>query len=267
MSKIIRVSLIVVVVILGAAALVWSGFTFWRATTWGMDGFYPGGMMGYSDQDSRFGNVDRFSVSGGNGMMGGFGNLTNADPLSIEETRDAVESYLDSFDNNDLAIAEIMIFDNNAYAIIAEESTSIGAFELLVNPVTRAVFPEYGPNMMWNLKYGMMSSFGGNGMMGGFGNMMGGSGGMMGGFDIDNNITASDELLVSPEEALVAAQSYLDQDFPGSEVSDEITTFYGYYTIDIESDGEITGMVSVNGFTSQVFPHTWHGDFIEMSEG
>ena len=160
-----------------------------------------------------------------------------------------------------------MIFDNNAYAIIAEESTGIGAFELLVNPVTRAVFPEYGPNMMWNLKYGMMSSFGGNGMMGGFGNMMGGSGGMMGGFDFDDNFSASDELSVTPEDALTIAQSYLDRYLPGSEVSDEITTFYGYYTIDIEREGEISGMVSVNGFTSQVFSHIWHGDFIEMSDG
>jgi hypothetical protein len=27
--------------------------------------------------------------------------------------------------------------------------------ELLVNPYTKEVIPEYGPNMMWNLKYGM----------------------------------------------------------------------------------------------------------------
>src|SRR4030042_381249 len=47
-----------------------------------------------------------------------------------------------------------------------------GAFEVLVDPTTKAVFLEYGPAMMWNTDYGMM---GGRG----FGMM--GSGGMMGG--------------------------------------------------------------------------------------
>ena len=38
------------------------------------------------------------------------------------------------------------------------------------------------------------------------------------------------------------------------------------YTIDLERDGQIVGMLSVNGYDGQVFPHTWHGTFIEMSE-
>ncbi|NIP27727.1 MAG: hypothetical protein GWO38_28915, partial [Phycisphaerae bacterium] len=47
-----------------------------------------------------------------------------------------------------------------------DNDTGSGAFEVLVDPVTRNVFPEPGPNMMWNTEYGMMS--GGNmGMMGG----------------------------------------------------------------------------------------------------
>jgi hypothetical protein len=93
--------------------------------------------------------------------------------------------------------------------------------------------------------------------------------GMMGGFDSENNTNIKDvssELSVSPEEALEAAQRYLDQFSPGVEVSDETTPFYGYYTIDLEKDGEIVGMLSVNGFTRQVFPHSWHGKFIEMVE-
>ncbi len=48
-------------------------------------------------------------------------------------------------------------------------------------------------------------------------------------------------------------------------VSKKVRTFYGYYTIDVERDGKIIGMLSVNGYTKQVFLHTWHGDFIEMS--
>ena len=197
---------------------------------------------------------------GGAGMMGRFKRESAVDPLSVSETREAVESFLKSYNAaEDLAIEEIMIFDNNAYAIVVEERTGIGAFELLVDPATKEAFPEYGPNMMWNLKYGMMRGPGGYGMMGP---------GMMGGMygSPPGGTEESGELSVSSEEALQAAQRYLDEYAPGTGVSDEITEFYGYFTIDVERDGEITGMVSVNGYTSQVFPHTWHGEFIEMSE-
>ncbi len=282
MNKVLRVSLIVVIILIGSATLVWTGYQFGLTTAWSGDGSFNLNMMGYGDQDSRFGFGMSRGIMGGsagygmmngydgdNFMMGGFGGNSSEEPLSVEDTREAVESYLDQFNNEDLVIEEIMIFDNNAYAIIVEESTGIGAFELLVNPVTKAVYPEYGPNMMWNLKYGMMSGAGGYGMMGS--GMMGGTGGfgMMDGLFTDNysseDITA--EFRVTPEEAFEFAQDFLNQVYPGVEVSDEITMFYGYYTIDTERDGEIIGMVSVNGFTGQVFPHTWHGDFIEMSEG
>jgi hypothetical protein len=301
MNKTLRTTLIVLTIIFGATALVWTGFAFGRSMAWG----YSGGMMSYfdrDDQDFNYGMMggSRYSGMMGNsgysnmmngtgpsmmagsggygmmsgsrfgGMMGNFGYENSSDiaPLSVEEAQQAVESYLTSFGNNDLAIDEIMVFDNNAYAIIVEKSTGTGAFELLVDPVTKAVYPEHGPNMMWNLKYGMMSGFGGYGMMGP-GMMMGGSGygGMMGGYTSNNEVPEINaELSVTPEQALESAQSFLDQYYPGVEVSDEVMAFYGYYTIDTQKDGAIVGMLSVNGFTRQVFPHTWHGDFIEMSE-
>jgi hypothetical protein len=37
------------------------------------------------------------------------------------------------------------------------------------------------------------------------------------------------------------------------------------YTIEILRDGRIAGMLSVNGFSSQIFPHTWQGNFIDAS--
>jgi hypothetical protein len=92
---------------------------------------------------------------------------------------------------------------------------------------------------------------------------------MMGGSGFSNDTQVPDvsaDMPVSAEEASQVAQLLLDTYYPGVEVSDEITAFYGYYTLDIERDGKIIGMLSVNGFTRQVFPHTWHGTFIEMSE-
>jgi hypothetical protein len=197
------------------------------------------------------------------GMMGGFGSNTlrgDVEPLSLDEAQEAVEDYLSTLGNDDLELAEVMIFDNHAYAEVIEKSTGIGAFEVLVDPVTRAVLPEPGPNMMWNVKYGHMSGLG-MGMMGNFGGQR--RGGMMGGRAVPQ---ISTEMRVTPDEAVVTAQRYLDRYLPGTEGENEADAFYGYYTLHIQRDGQTVGMLSVNGHSRQVFPHTWHGEFLEMSE-
>ena len=109
---------------------------------------------------------DRGNFGMGYGMMGGnrSGSPASATPITIEQAKQAVEGYLNRLNNPDLVLSEIMVFDNNAYARITEKSTGTGAMELLVDPASLTVFPEQGPNMMWNLKYGPMR---GRGMMGG----------------------------------------------------------------------------------------------------
>jgi hypothetical protein len=223
------------------------------------------GMMGYSNnQDCGSGGM-----MGGGGMMRGSGMVgacassaaTNTKPLTVDQARLAVEGYLKNLNNADLQLKEIMIFNNNAYARITEKSTGIGAMELLVDNASQSVFPEYGPNMMWNLKYSHMS---GNGMMGGWGGMMGGRG-MMGGYN-NNPGSVSADMPITPEKALQAAQEYLDQQLPGYKTAADADPFYGYYTIDILKDGKPAGMLSVNGFSGQVFLHTWHDTYIETSE-
>ncbi len=218
--------------------------------------FYPGSMMlsgnGYDGEENSFGpgmmgNFANAPSSFGS-MMGSFGGLTNVDPLSIEEAETAVTDYLATLNQDALELGEIMIFDNHAYAQIIDESTESGAFEVLVDPATGSVFPEPGPNMMWNTKYGMM----GNSMMGG--NMMNSFGYAP---DAEINVTAN--------EAINIAQEYLDAYLPGKTADGETVTFPGYYTIHILEDGETIGMLSVNAYTSQVFLHQWHGDFIEMA--
>jgi len=195
----------------------------------------------------------------GPGMMDGYGwddDLSGVEPLSIDQAEGAVEGYLAALGDDDLALEEVMIFDNHAYAEVVEQSTGIGAMELLIDPVTLAVYPEHGPNMMWNLKYSPMAGgAGGYGMMGP---------GMMGG-RIAPSEDVSAEMPVSADEAVEAAQRYLDEALPGAEVDEHAEPFYGYYTLHVTQGGEVIGMLSVNGYSGQVFPHTWHGDFIEMS--
>jgi hypothetical protein len=255
-----------------ACALLAAGFFLGRAV-WGGITAWPAGMMGYFSPDGPGARLYDYRpgqgmMGGGFGMMGpgmlggyGFGRQGRAEPLSLEEAEDAVQRFLVEFGDPDLLLKEVMIFDNHAYAEIVEDSTGIGAMELLVDPVTLAVYPEHGPNMMWNLKYGMMGSQGGFGMMGG---MMGGFGRR--GFNPIPRQSGSGDMPVSPEEAVVAAQDYLDDYLPGTEVDEHADQFYGYYTLHILDEGKVAGMLSVNGFTAAVFPHTWHGDFIEMSE-
>jgi hypothetical protein len=96
--------------------------------------------------------------------------------------------------------------------------------------------------MMWNIKYGMHS----RGMMG---------------------IPAQvNDMPVSEEEARGIALNYLSQRLRGDIEVMEPTRFYGYYTIDYMVDGRIRGMLSVNGFSGDVWYHSWHGEFIQEIE-
>lgn len=260
MKKVLIISLVVIGV-LGLGGLTFGTGVLFGRTYNGKAGFSPLSMMGSYYPNQR---LSMMGV-GNNNMMGryGFGRVQNAKPLTLDQARQAVTAYLDRLNNPDLELKEIMIFDNNGYARIGEKSTGIGAMELLVDPVSLSVFPEFGPNMMWNQKYGHM---------GGFSGMMGRPYGMMGGgyqeFGSSNNTPnpSSGKMTVSSEEALKIAQNYIDQQFSGSQAAKDADEFYGYYTIDILKDGKPTGMLSVNGFSGAVFLHTWHGTFLEMSE-
>jgi hypothetical protein len=107
-------------------------------------------------------------------------------------------------------------------------------------------------------------------MMTGAGRMMGGQGGMMGGFGgvmgggrrATSTPGTGSAMTVTPEQARQYAQTWLDANQPGTTAAEDPSTFYGYYTMDFERDGQPAGMLSVNGFTGAVWYHTWHGAFI-----
>ncbi|GMR10824.1 MAG: hypothetical protein BMS9Abin28_1648 [Anaerolineae bacterium] len=74
------------------------------------------------------------------------------------------------------------------------------------------------------------------------------------------------ELPVGAQEAVEIAQRYLDTHLPGAEAEDSPDPYYGYYTLHVERDGKVVGMLSVDGITGQVWPHAWHGELLEMSD-
>jgi hypothetical protein len=207
---------------------------------WGY-GWGPRGMMG-----GWWGSYCGWSPGGmmGGWGWGGFGYAPNATPISLDQAVTRAQQYVVSLNNPDLALVEVMEFSNNFYGEVKKKPTGIHAFEFLVDKYTGAVYPEYGPNMMWNTKYSPM-------------------GWTHGGFwfnpsPAQNSITSA--------QAKQNAQQYLDTYLPGTKVADEADGFYGYYTIHVLRDGKEIGMLSVNGYTGAVWYHTWHGTFIQTKD-
>lgn len=95
--------------------------------------------------------------------------------------------------------------------------------------------------------------------------MMGGYGNMMQGWNNTTSLDVTAEMTITPEQAVEYTQQYLNANLAGATVEHPMQ-FFGYYTLDFEKDGKIAGMLSVNGFSGQVFLHTWHGMFIEEVE-
>ncbi len=200
-----------------------------------------GGMMGDFDQMGRFGP--------GTGMMGAWtppAELAPAgDALTLDEAVEIAEAYIADWETDQpLVLGEVMQFSNNFYAQAVEAETGRSAFEILIDPVTGTVVGEPGPNMMWNLRYGMEMGLG---------------------MGMWRPAADGEEMTVSPAQAQEYAQAYLDRVLPGTQADEEADAFYGYYTLHVLRDGEIVGMLSVNGYSGQVWLHHWHGDFIGMT--
>ncbi len=253
------VAIAAILVVLGAGYAVarpesgfWNGMMGYgngNAPGAGMIGGY-GGMMGNGNGMMGYGTGSGSGMMGGNGGMmnanGGYGSGhcgagydagygVNTSPITIGEAKTAVEQYLAATGDANLEVTEVIEFDNNFYAGVREKSTGTHAFELLVNKYTGAVFPEMGPNMMWNTKYGHM------------------------------NWNTATQTTVNEKKALEIAQDYLDRALPGTEAADA-DTFYGYYTTEVTKDGKIYGMLSVNAYTGAVWYHNWHGAFVKILE-
>ncbi len=202
-------------------------------------------------------------VAWAQGMMGP--QIQTTGPVTMDQALNLVQQALARLGNSDLVPMEIVEFSNNFYVVVAEKSTGIGAFELIVERYG-FVHPEPGPNMMWNTKYGRMAGWGAYGMMGG--GMMGGGSGMMGGPagpGYAPRSAAPTGPALTRDQARQVIQTWLNQAFPGAKAQEGMP-FYGYFTFDFKRNDKVVGMASVNALSRQVWYHTWHGTFIREKE-
>lgn len=279
MNKTLSTTLTVIAVLALAGGVFFAGTMYARTNSYGPSMMFGNGWSNNNAYGPSMMNGRGPNMMGGNGgMMGNGGNMmsgynnnnANITPLTADQAKAAAEKYIQTLNSQGLEIGEVMIFDNNAYVVIKETETGLGAFELLVDSASQIAYPEHGPNMMWNLKYsGLNHQYmmgGSGGMMSGNGGMMGDNGNMMSGWDSTVPVDVSATMTVTPEQAIAYAQQYLDTNISGATAATDPIQFYGYYTLDFEKDGKVAGMLSVNGYSGQVFLHTWHGTFIEEAE-
>ncbi len=215
-------------------------------------GMMPGYRFPYRDDGGRRPN-GVYPNQPGYMMRGGFVPDPSLVPaqgqkLTLDNAVKVAQAYLTAYNDSNLKLAEVTQFENNFYALVVEKDTNRGAFEFLIDPSSASVFPEPGPNMMWNLKYGMMGRYG-NGMMGG-------------GFNYGNG----DQMPIDAAKAQTLAQAEVDRVQSGATVEKDGTAFYGYYTFDYQVGGKIAGMLSVNGYSGAVWLHTWHGAFVDEKQ-
>jgi len=81
----------------------------------------------WNNSSSQYGTA----TSWNSGLTGQ--QLSAGTGISFDEAVAQFQSYIAATGNKDLALREVMEFENNYYAIVYEKSTGVGAFELLID--------------------------------------------------------------------------------------------------------------------------------------
>jgi hypothetical protein len=180
--------------------------------------------------------------------------------LSIDQATTAAQNYLGKMGYSNLGLKMMQEYSNNYYAQVVEQNNGTGAFELSINKATGAVTPMQGPTTMWNTKYGVTNT----GMMGYLTNTSSAVG-MMGGGGMMTWLrgTPTTNMAINMDRAQTIAQQYLNANCTGTTVG-QITTFYGYYTMQVMKDGKVFGMMSVYGNNGQVMYYSSMGTFMQQ---
>ncbi len=187
------------------------------------------GMMGYPGYNYSY------NYSYGPGMMGHMmmGNMMaiyypESKPITQDEALRNMQSFATQYGPN-IKIEDFMAFSSNYYAVLNNTTSGQSIAEILVDRYSGATYPEPGPNMMWNTRFGTGRT------------PTGGTG-----YDLAG--------------AQKLAEDFLTGYLPGAQIQ-ESHAMPGYYTFDFGRN-ETEGMLSVNAFSGHIWVHTWHGPYL-----
>ncbi|MDD2614938.1 MAG: peptidase M4 [Methanosarcina sp.] len=221
-NKNIIIGLLVLVVIILLAFLAFRPIMY--SSTYGTGSYQPGhmgpGMM----------HNPAYNYSYGPGMMGDMMALyyPEAKPIAQEEARQKMEDFAKQYGSN-LEVDDFMAFSSNYYAVLKDTGSNQSIAEILVDRYSGSVYPEPGPNMMWNTLSGA---------------------GRTKEEGADYDLAGAKKL----------TEEFLTGYLPGAKVM-ESKQMPGYYTFDFGRQ-DIEGMLSVNAYNGQIWVHTWHGPYL-----
>ena len=132
---------------------------------------------------------------------------------------------------------EVVWFDNGFY-VEFKDGAGQPATEVIVDPRTGSVSTEPGPAMMWNTRFGMRAG-------------------------------SSSAGPVTSAKAREVATAWLAANQTGNQGGTTIRSldaYPGYFTIDLQRNGAVSGMMSVNSSTGAVWYHAWHGAFKALED-
>lgn len=207
--------------LLMVGGLLLTGMLLWHHQVWGVTPDAHGAMMGRTAHD--YGSPGATSIS----------------PVKVQNLfGDAIRSS----GNGDLQVTEILEFEANYYAVVADRETGAAVAEWVLDKSTGIVSSEMGPNMMWHRT--------GGGVEYGVGTA---------GETPVPGVVGND---LSQDAARRIADAWLEDHVPGTRVDTRAISFPGYTTFHILEGDEIQGLLSVHGESGHVWLHTWHGGFV-----
>ncbi|MDY0387229.1 hypothetical protein SDC9_137611 [bioreactor metagenome] len=226
-SKNIIIGLLVLAVIVLLAFLAFKPMMY--SSTYNPGG-YQSGHMGPGMMNNPDYNYSYESGMMGNMMMGNMMALyyPESKPITQDEAIKSMQSFAKQYGSN-IEIDDFMAFSSNYYGVVKDANSNQDIAEVLVDRYSGSAYPEPGPNMMWNTRYGA-------------GRTQAGSTG----YDLAG--------------AKKLAEDFLTGYLPGAEIL-ESKAMPGYYTFDFGRN-DTEGMLSVNTFSGQIWVHTWHGSYL-----
>ena len=223
--------LVAAVIALGASVAVAVGTLGRTSGPSMMRGYGQGqgaGMMGGQGQGAGMMGESMMGSTGSMGMTWLPGDGVAVSSIPSARTRAATAAKPAG-----LHPGEVMWFDNSFYVEL-KDSAGKAATEVIVDPRSGAVSTEPGPAMMWNTRFGMHTRGG-------------------------------DVGAVDAAKARTIATSWLAANQAGTTVG-SIDAYPGYFTIDLQRSGTVSGMMSVSSVNGAVWYHTWHGAFIAKED-